>query len=443
MPCPGVGPCEVWDLDLSCCLGPSANLPDPCMLEGNPVPQDVIDSAKKAASEFLWMKTGMQFGCCTVVVRPCRNKCQDECCIPGIGDSNYGYGTYPWYPVHLSNGDWTNISCGCKDQCSCTNLCEIDLPYPVCSVDEVKIDGLVLDDSEYIVHDFRKLVRIKSPQPVLRDIIIRTLQVGIDTSGDQYCFSPNADSAIGAAPVANSDCWTFIDSNPEFDFNSVKSVIAKYDDPTGPEEDGIFQFADSNGTWFFPTNSNPMTVGETRFSDPRLNGDRISITWNGPGVGPTYNGLSFERLAEAGSFTVTNLSLQPGGCWPECNNLTLADTEVGTWSVTVTYGRPVPELVRRAANELACEFIKHCQGAPCRLPQRLSSVNRQGVSISFLDPMEFMGQGLTGIYAVDLAIKTYNPNGNMRRPVVYSPDVAKKWTVETWRPGDSIGPGCT
>jgi hypothetical protein len=359
-----------------------------------------------------------------------------------MGDSNYGSGSYPWYPVHLANGDWTNVSCSCKNGCSCANICEVDLPYPVCSVDEVKENGIVLDPSEYIVHDFRKLVRVRSLQPILRDLTIRTVQSGPDVVNDRFCFTPDADSAIDAAPTG-TNCWTFLNSNPEFTFDAVETVIAKYDDPTGTEEDGNFQFADANGTWFFPLNTDPMEIGETRYSDPRLNGDRIAITWDGPGVGPTYNGISFERVAGSGQFTVSNLSIQAGGCWPKCNDLTKADTENGTWSVKVTYGQPIPELVRRAASEYACQLIKLCQGAPCQLPQRLQSISRQGVTVSFLDPQDFLDKGRSGIYLVDMAIKTYNPNMLMRRPTVYSPDAANKWRVETWRQGDPTGPACS
>lgn len=290
MPCPGVGPCSVYDLDLSCCLTPSGTVPDPCLLGGVPVDQTIIDTAKLAASQLLWAMTGRQFGCCTVTIRPCR-KCTDECCLGGWG-WDYSGGGFPWVPFMLEDGSWTNISCNCQDACSCTKLCEVNLPTPVCSVSQVKVDGVIVDPATYRVDNFKKLVR----------------------------------------------------------------------------------------------------------------------------VGPA--------------------------CWPKCNNLTLPDTEVGTWSVTLTYGTPPPQLVLLGAAAMACEIIKSCTGNDCALPKRLTSITRQGMTASFLDDMAFLKDGMTGIYFVDLAARTYNPRKLARRPLVASPDSINQWRVSTWSNGDPVT-GCS
>lgn len=439
MPCPGEGPCKVWDLDLGCCLVSGA-LPDPCLNDGSPVPQEIVDAMKLAASQFMWRATGMQFGCCQVTLRPlCSNKCPTEC--GGLIESGFGF---PWMPLHLASGEWTNVTCNSQANCTCVEVCSVPLPYPVCSVDEVKVNGKILDPSEYKVYDFNKLTRLKSPQTVLRQTELGTVQAGIDVPGDQYCFSPDADS--GTSAVLNGDCWDFTNSNPTFVWNSVESFTAFYNDPTGPEGAGVFRVRNiDTGDWDFPVNPVPMTVGETRWSNPEpLTGDSISLTWNGPGVGPHIDTLAGPWVREGGGqFTVTNLSIQPGGCWPECNNILRDDTEEDTWSVKVTYGRPVPELLRLATAQFACELIKMCIGKPCGLPQRVTSISRQGMNASFLDPMEFMKEGFTGLYLVDLAIKTYNPHRLYKKPTVVSPDSLNKWTVETWKSGDPIGPECS
>ena len=287
MGCPGAGPCSVWPLDLSCCLAPSGILPDPCLLDGDPVPQAVIDNAILAASQLLWSLTGRQFGTCTATIRPCRKKCNDLSFWGQGGfiwDGGYGLdGGFPWMPVLLDDGSWTNAPCGCQgNSCNCTKLSEINLPDPVCSIEQIKIDGMVVDPSTYRVDDFHKLVRLGSDE------------------------------------------------------------------------------------------------------------------------------------------------------WPKCNDFTKADTEVGTWSITLTHGRPVPALAILGANEMACEIIKNCIGKPCKLPQRVSSVTRQGISVSFLDDMQFLDKGLTGLYYVDLAARTYNPQRLARRPMAYSPDSANQWRVTTW-----------
>jgi hypothetical protein len=195
------------------------------------------------------------------------------------GDFYYGFGS-AWLP-YLNGGVWYNLPpCGCPGQCGCSKLCEIPLPTPVASVDEVKIDGVVLAETEYRVDNF--------------DTLVRT---------------------------------------------------------------------------------------------PAVSGD----------------------------------------CWPTCQNLELPDTEEGTFSVTVTYGRDVPSALTMATAELACQLLKACVGAPCQLPQRVSTISRQGVTMGFIDPQEFLSQGRTGIYIVDLVIQSLNPHHLTRRSAVWSPDAGPKW----------------
>lgn len=175
MGCPGVGPCTVYPLDLSCVLI-SGSVPEPCLADNTPVPQSVIDSSVLAASQFLWSVTGRQFSQCEVSIRPCR-ACLDDCCaIPELGFNSVGY---PWSPVHLSNGDWINVSCECQNQCSCTNLCEVPLPYPACSINQVLIDGVVVDPATYRIDEFSKLVRIGSEcWPSCNNLTLPPTEVG-------------------------------------------------------------------------------------------------------------------------------------------------------------------------------------------------------------------------------------------------------------------------
>lgn len=116
-----------------------------------------------------------------------------------------------------------------------------------------------------------------------------------------------------------------------------------------------------------------------------------------------------------------------GECWPRCQDLNLADTEVGTFSITVSYGRQVPFLVKQGTAELACQLLKACVGADCQLPQRISSMTRQGITVGFLDTMNFLEKGRTGIYLVDLAINTFNPRRLQKNASVYSVDNEPRW----------------
>ena len=70
---------------------------------------------------------------------------------------------------------------------------------------------------------------------------------------------------------------------------------------------------------------------------------------------------------------------------------------------------------------LACEFTKACAGEKCRLPARVTSVARQGVSMEFGSTMWENG---TGIKEVDAYIHSLNPNGLTIPPMVWTPDMA-------------------
>jgi hypothetical protein len=104
-----------------------------------------------------------------------------------------------------------------------------------------------------------------------------------------------------------------------------------------------------------------------------------------------------------------------GGQWPRCQDDAAADTDVGAWTVDLIAGRPVDEGGQIATGVYACEIAKSLSGADCELPQRVQTVSRQGVTIGFVDPMDFLQYGMTGLYAVDTWLKQVNPAGLKRR----------------------------
>lgn len=107
-----------------------------------------------------------------------------------------------------------------------------------------------------------------------------------------------------------------------------------------------------------------------------------------------------------------------GGRWPACQDLSAADTEPDTWSVTARFGRPVTTLGRQAVGELACEIMRACAGEDCRLPRNITSLARQGVTISLPET----GDTLESLFFTDLFVKTYNPRRLPGRPMVYDVD---------------------
>jgi len=113
------------------------------------------------ATEVLWQLSGQRFGLCEVTLRPCREACADGYGTlndwwAGIGMSPFlGGGPRPWW----SDGVWYNVCGGCSGGCSCTSLEQAFLPAPTREVIAVRLDGVVLNPSQYRVDENRRLVR--------------------------------------------------------------------------------------------------------------------------------------------------------------------------------------------------------------------------------------------------------------------------------------------
>lgn len=110
-----------------------------------------------------------------------------------------------------------------------------------------------------------------------------------------------------------------------------------------------------------------------------------------------------------------DLLYRVGGEWP-VQDLTLPLDEEGTWSVTYTRGIPPPLGTAKLVGLLAAEFLAACNGGKCRLPRRVRSVTRQGVSYDMADPTDVLASGKTGIPEVDLWLAAVNPNA-LQQPV--------------------------
>jgi len=134
---------------MTACLWPI----EPTMLEApwadlEPVEQD---TALALASATLHRLTGGRVGHCATHVRPCK---------PRSTPFTRVNGGYPWDMLALpgQSAYWIR-SCGCTDlSCECTTACEVDLPGPVGRLDEVLLDGAVLDPADYEVHNGHLLV---------------------------------------------------------------------------------------------------------------------------------------------------------------------------------------------------------------------------------------------------------------------------------------------
>jgi hypothetical protein len=114
-----------------------------------------------------------------------------------------------------------------------------------------------------------------------------------------------------------------------------------------------------------------------------------------------------------------------GGVWPSCQDLSLEDTEAGTFSVEESYGHTVPESGKVAAELFACEVVKVLQPdtGTCAVDRLVQTLTRQGETIAFIDPMEFLDKGRTGLYLVDVFLRWANPQGRARRAKAFTAEM--------------------
>lgn len=111
-----------------------------------------------------------------------------------------------------------------------------------------------------------------------------------------------------------------------------------------------------------------------------------------------------------------------GEAWPAWQDITLPSTDPDTMEVTYTYGTPPPPGAELMVSALACQFVQLWQGGDCRLPQRLTTITRENLQMTVLDPMSGMEHGLLGLPEVDTWWQAFNPSGADRAPKVLNVD---------------------
>lgn len=121
------------------------------------------------AGRVLWTLTGQVFGVCSETVRPCFQ---------------------PQQPGSLYRGFWPAASvtpgasgpCGCSEGCRDIGYDRVALPGPVDAVDEVLIDGVVVDPDGWRVQDRRWVHRVDGKWwPTHQDLHARDDEVGAFT----------------------------------------------------------------------------------------------------------------------------------------------------------------------------------------------------------------------------------------------------------------------
>lgn len=160
---------------------------------------------------------------------------------------------------------------------------------------------------------------------------------------------------------------------------------------------------------------------------------------NLPARSARYEGLTRIRLRNSPVLSVSSVRMLgrelTAGEYQLRNSAYLVRAQKLPWitdpineiEVTYRYGSPPPSMGQTAAIRLANEFIWNEQDSDrCTLPERISSsVTRQGVSYTILDPQEFIKEGKTGVYTVDMFLQAANPSGAKKKPKVFSPDIPR------------------
>jgi hypothetical protein len=108
--------------------------------------------------------------------------------------------------------------------------------------------------------------------------------------------------------------------------------------------------------------------------------------------------------------------------------------------VTYQFGSTITASARRAVLWYAHQLWLEANGCSdcdeCQLPERTTSVQREGISFTLLSPQDYLREGKTGIPSVDLWISSVNPRRATRPSAVHTPDSPppENVSIQTVRP---------
>lgn len=200
---------------------------------------------------------------------------------------------------------------------------------------------------------------------------------------------------------------------PTAEAASVEAWSPQYGDFSdygGAWPGGIPSYLLPYGIWGFCGCDRTAVCGCQSVSQVRLPGYPVVAVSAVKIDGDTLDPSSYRLLDR--SRLVFNPSTDGGRAgWPCCQDLTKPDTADGTWSVAYTWGAAPPALGPQYAALLACQLYQSFKPMPngeCRLPQRVTSVTRQGVSFAILDNFDIFREGMTGLPEIDLWLSSLN-----------------------------------
>lgn len=152
-------------------------------------------------------------------------------------------------------------------------------------------------------------------------------------------------------------------------------------------------------------------------------------------TGIVVDGAVLDPLTDVVVYDNSRIVKTDGTPWPTCQDLASPSDPVsgvaGTWQVTVLTGLPVPAGGAMAAGVLACELAKACVAdESCRLPKRVQTITRNGITVGFMDAFDGLADLRTGLWEVDAFIEATRAT-RWVDPVVSSPDVPD-YPTQTW-----------
>lgn len=141
-------------------------------------------------------------------------------------------------------------------------------------------------------------------------------------------------------------------------------------------------------------------------------------------------------ILPTGAYRVDNgntLVRTDGNCWPDCQSMEEPPGAPNTLTVTYQVGLPLGAMGQLAFDAMVCYLLNECPtpgACSCRIPHNVTSLRRQGVEQTFVDPTEMLVNGLTGITAVDrwlIAIRDVNLTpSRVRSPDFKTPRVTTR-----------------